>query len=107
MDSRNYNIILGKRYLIQKYDKSTILVEFTIEQDVFENEVCAGTNAYECYIVDDEDEPFIRSIYYYNLNDNTQFMKYYDYDDDTMKNIAIYRLLPMEETIGKSDQNYS
>jgi len=45
MDSRNYNIILGKRYLIQKYDKSTILVEFTIEQDVFENEVCAGTNA--------------------------------------------------------------
>lgn len=96
MDSRNCNINLGKRYLIQKYDKSTVLIEFTIEQDVFENEECAGTNAYECYIVDDEDDPFIRAIYYYNLNDNTRFMKYYDYDDDTMKNITIYSLLPIE-----------
>ena len=113
MDSRSYDIDLNKRHLIQKYNKSTILVEFTVEQDVFDNEECAGTTAYECYIVDDEDEPFIRAIYYYNLNDNTRFLKYYDYDDDTMKTINIYRILPIEpndtieETIYKADQNYT
>jgi hypothetical protein len=111
MDSRNYNINLNKRHLIQKYDKSTILIEFTIEQDIYDNEEYAGMNAYECYILDDENEQSIRGIYYYDFDGDNHFLKYYEnYDDDTKKTITIYRILPMElndtieDTLAKSDE---
>ena len=97
MDPKKHNISLDKRHVIQKHNKSTVVIVFTTEQDVFENEEHAGTNAYECYIYDDENDPSIRAIYYYNIDDeNIRFIKYYDYGDDTMKTITIYRMLPME-----------
>lgn len=110
MNSRNYNINLNKRHLIQKYDKSTIIIEFTIEQDIYDNEEYAGMNAYECYILDDETEQSTRGIYYYNFDDDKHFLKYYEnYDDDTKTTITIYRILPIEsndtieDTLTKSD----
>ena len=111
MDSKSYNINLNKRYVIQKYDKSTILIEFTIEQDIYDDEEYVGMNAYECYILDDEDEPSIRGIYYYDFDGDRHYIKYYEnYDDDTKTTITIYRILPIEsndtieETLAKADE---
>ena len=110
MDSRNYNIHLNKRHLVQKFDKSIILIEFTIDQDIYDEEEYAGMNAYECYILDDKNEPSIRSIYYYDFDDDKHLLKYFEnYDDDTETTINIYRILPMEsndtieETLAKAD----
>ena len=110
MDSRNYNIHLNKRHLVQKFDKSIILIEFTIDQDIYDEEEYAGMNAYECYILDDKTEPSIRSIYYYDFDDDKHLLKYFEnYDDDTETTINIYRILPMEsndtieETLAKAD----
>jgi hypothetical protein len=110
MDSRNYNINLNKRYLVQKFDKSIILIEFTIDQDIYDEEEYAGMNAYECYILDDKTEPSIRSIYYYDFDNDKHLLKYFEnYDDDTETTINIYRILPMEsndtieETLAKAD----
>ena len=110
MDSRNYNIHLNKRHLVQKFDKSIILIEFTIDQDIYDEEEYAGMNAYECYILDDKTEPSIRSIYYYVFDDDKHLLKYFEnYDDDTETTINIYRILPMEsndtieETLAKAD----
>ena len=57
MDFRNHKINLNKRHLVQKFDKSIILIEFTIDQDIYDEEEYAGMNAYECYILDDKTEP--------------------------------------------------
>jgi hypothetical protein len=110
MDSRNYNINLNKRYLVQKFDKSIILIEFASEQDIYDEEEYAGMNAYECYILDDKTEPSIRSIYYYDFDNDKYLLKYFEnYDDDTETTINIYRILPMEsndtieETLAKAD----
>ena len=110
MDSRNYNIHLNKRHLVQKFDKSIILIEFTIDQDIYDEEEYAGMNAYECYILDDKTEPSIRSIYYYDFDDDKHLLKYFEnYDDDAETTINIYRILPMEsndtieETLAKAD----
>jgi len=97
MDSRYYTINLNKRHLIQKYDKSTIIIEFTIEQDIYDDDEYAGMNAYECYILDDENELSIRAILYYSLYDDTHYLKYYEnYDDTTKTTITIYRISPIE-----------
>ena len=111
MDSRNYKINLNKRHVVQKFDKSIILIEFTIDQDIYDEEEYAGMNAYECYILDDKTEPSIRSIYYYDFDDDKHFLKYFEnYDDDTETTINIYRILPMEsndtieETLAKADE---
>jgi hypothetical protein len=110
MDSINYNINLNKRYLVQKFDKSIILIEFASEQDIYDEEEYAGMNAYECYILDDKTEPSIRSIYYYDFDNDKHLLKYFEnYDDDTETTINIYRILPMEsndtieETLAKAD----
>jgi hypothetical protein len=110
MDSRNYNINLNKRYLVQKFDKSIFLIEFASEQDIYDEEEYAGMNAYECYILDDKSEPSIRSIYYYDFDNDKHLLKYLEnYDDDTETTINIYRILPMEsndtieETLAKAD----
>ena len=110
MDSRNYKINLNKRHVVQKFDKSIILIEFTIDQDIYDEEEYAGMNAYECYILDDKTEPSIRSIYYYDFDDDKHLLKYFEnYDDDTETTINIYRILPMEsndtieETLAKAD----
>ena len=110
MDSRNYNINLNKRYLVQKFDKSIILIVFASEQDIYDEEEYAGMNAYECYILDDKTEPSIRSIYYYDFDNDKYLLKYFEnYDDDTETTINIYRILPMEsndtieETLAKAD----
>ena len=110
MDFRNYKINLNKRHLVQKFDKSIILIEFTIDQDIYDEEEYAGMNAYECYILDDKNEPSIRSIYYYDFDDDKHLLKYFEnYDDDTETTINIYRILPMEsndtieETLAKAD----
>ena len=36
MDFRNHKINLNKRHLVQKFDKSIILIEFTIDQDIYD-----------------------------------------------------------------------
>jgi hypothetical protein len=111
MDYRNYNINLNKRHLIQLYDNSTIIIEFTHEQDVYDEEEYIGLTAYECFILDDENEASTRAIYYYDFGHNKHYLKYYEnHDDDTKKTITIYRILPMEpnddieETLAKADE---
>jgi hypothetical protein len=111
MDARYKTIELNKIHLIQSHDKTTILIEFTQEQYVYDEEEYAGMNAYECYILDAEMESTVRAIYYYNFTDGTQFLKYYEnHDDDTKTTVIIYRILPMEkndtieETLVKADK---
>jgi hypothetical protein len=111
MDARYQTIELNKTHIIQLYDKTTILIEFTKEQDIYDEEEYAGMNAYECYILDDEMESTVRAIYYYDFTDGTQFLKYYEnHDDDTKTTVTIYRILPMEkndtteETLTKADE---
>ena len=111
MDARYQTIELNKNHLIQSFDKIMNLIEFTQEQDIYDEEEYAGMNAYECYILDSEMESTVRAIYYYDFTDGTQFLKYYEnHDDDTKKTITIYRILPMEkndtieETFAKADK---
>jgi hypothetical protein len=114
MNSKNNNINFNNRYIIQKYDKSIILIKFTIEQDIYDDEEYYGMKAYECYILDnddDEDESLVRGIYYYDCNNDKHFLKYYEnYDDDTKTTITIYRILmietndTIEQTISKADE---
>jgi hypothetical protein len=60
--------------------------------------------------LDDKTEPSIRSIYYYDFDNDKHLLKYFEnYDDDTETTINIYRILPMEsndtieETLAKAD----
>lgn len=110
MDARYHTINLNKRHVVESYDNKTIVIEFTHEQNTYPDEEYSGTNAYECFILDDEGEPSTRAVYYYDISNDLQFLKYYeDYDDNTKTTITIYRMLQMEmndtieETIDKAE----
>jgi hypothetical protein len=50
---------LNKRHIVQAYDDTNIIIEFTIEQDIYPEEEFIGMDAYECYILDDDNEAAI------------------------------------------------
>ena len=100
---------LTKRYVIESINEPFI-IEFTGKQDLCCDEQYQGMDAYECYILDDENEPITRAVYYYETYKRKNFLRYYDKDEDKIIKIKIHRTLPIEgddtieETFEKADE---
>ncbi len=52
--------------------------------------------AYECYMLDDENEPEARAVYYYDIH--TESKQYLLFNQDSkLTKISIHRILPIED----------
>jgi len=103
MDSNNIMIVLGKRYRAILRNGKTIIIEFTEEQDVYDEEEYAGIKAYEIYIMDDDLEYDKRALYYYDEdaayyeNEQVQYIKYKDQEEEKNITLNISKILPLDE----------
>jgi hypothetical protein len=101
------------RYVIESKNDTynPFIIEFTDEQDIQDTDTdqYIGADAYECYILDDENEPIIRAVYYYESYTGRKYLGYYE-EEDKFIMIKIRRILKIEdgdtieEVIDKADE---
>jgi hypothetical protein len=90
-------IDINKRHVIESiHDSPIIVVEFTQEQEIYPEEEYVGMDAYECYILDNNYESYIRAVYYKYTN-GAQYLKYKESQDSEIVTIYIERMLPIED----------
>jgi hypothetical protein len=100
------DLTITKRYVIESVN-DPFVIEFTDEQDIYDDEQYGGMDAYECYMSEDN-EVLGRAVYYYNTYTGEQYLLYKEQDE--IKKIKIYRILPIEddetieEAIDKADE---
>ena len=70
MDSNQKEINFNKRYKLDFLDGSASIIEFSIEQTLYPEEQKDGLLAYECYLLDNDNEATLRIIYYYEPMDD-------------------------------------
>lgn len=99
MDSANRSIDIHKRYrVVFDNDPTEIIIEFTEEQEIDESELYFGygdIDAFECYILDKDNEAETRAIYYYEQYDDYRYMKYTNIDDETI-DMKIKTIMPVD-----------
>lgn len=99
----------SKLYIIESIN-DPFIIEFTDYQTVYDEEEYPGLKAYECYMLDDENEPYARAIYYYDIRtESIQYLLFHQ--DNKITKIKIYCILPIqggetiEEVIDKADES--
>jgi len=103
-------IDITKRYVIESIN-DPFIIEFTEEQDIYYDEKYRGETAYECYILDDENEPESRAIFYYDDHIEPRHYLLFHQDGDLVK-IKIHRMTQIEgedtieETIEKAENSH-
>ena len=100
------DLTITKRYVIESVN-DPFIIEFTDEQDIYDDEQYGGMDAYECYMSEDN-EVLGRAVYYYNTYTGEKYLLYKEQDE--IKKIKIYCILPIEdnetieEAIAKADE---
>ncbi len=89
-----YTLDLTKRHVIESANK-LFVIAFTDEQKIYDNEEYLGMDAYECYILDEDNELLSRAVYYnsftgddyirYEEQDIIIKIKIYPIEDETIK----------------------
>ena len=99
---------LTKRYVIESIH-DPFVIEFTVEQDIYDNEIQTDSDAYECYVLDGENEPSCRAVYYYDGYTGKNVLTLIEGGEKIR--VKIHRTLPIdgddtiEETINKADEH--
>ena len=77
----------NKRHLVKFFDGSSVQIEFSREQYLYDDEISyPGIYAYECYIMDFNDEA--RVVYYYDVINKKHILKYGSNNLARVKNIV-------------------